>query len=170
MRKSGFLVLGLLVIVGSFISSLGCSAPEQTKSLEERAQEINRSLMCPLCSGQTIDQSSSELSTQMRALVREKLEQGGTREEILQFFVERYGEAVLAEPIKSGFNLIVWVTPILAIFVIGIVLWKFAKRHVKKGEILSAGLQSAPQDDNTDEKYREQLEKELKAFDDKGFR
>ncbi len=141
---------------------------EQQHSLDEQAQEIYGSLMCPLCPGQTIDQSQSELSTQMRLLVREKLEQGETREEILQFFVERYGETVLAAPVKSGFNLIVWITPVLVIFIGGIVLWVIIRRRVR-GETFT-GLPSPTTDDSYDDKYRNQLEKDLKDFEERGFR
>lgn len=156
----GAMILGL--------SSYGCAAPEQPQSLEKQAQEIYSSLMCPLCPGQTIDQSSSELSTQMRLLVREKLAQGETREEILQFFVERYGETVLAAPVKSGFNLIVWITPVLVLFIGGIVLWIIIRRRVRGA--ISTGLLSPTPDGSYNDKYRDQLEKDLKDFDERGFR
>jgi hypothetical protein len=47
----------------------------------------------------------------MRRLVREMLAQGETRDEVLEFFAERYGQKVLAAPPKSGANLLAWVLP-----------------------------------------------------------
>ena len=170
MKKPGFIILSLLVATTVLLSAYGCTTQQQTQSLDEQAQEIYRSLMCPICPGQTIDQSSSELSVQMRSLVREKLEQGETREEILQFFVERYGETVLAAPVKSGFNLIVWLAPILGILTGGIMLWVIIRRWVRGKDKSSTELLPTTPDDSHDEKYRRQLEKDLKDFAERGFR
>ena len=80
-------------------------------SLEARAQSLDRSLICPVCPGETIDQSQATLANQMQAFVREKLRTGWTDRQIRQYFVDRYGDGVLAAPPKTGFNLIVWVVP-----------------------------------------------------------
>ena len=169
MKKLGFLLLSL-VAIALLVMLGGCSVPERTRSLDEKAQDIYRSLMCPLCPGQTIEQSQSELSAQMRAVVREKVEQGETKEEILQFFVERYGDAVLAAPVKSGFNLIAWLAPITGIIVGGIVLWFVIRRWARRGHESSSGTVTPTPDITDDEKYRKQLEKELKDFGEGGFR
>ncbi len=78
---------------------------------EAEAQAIDQMLMCPVCPGQNIDQSQAELARQMRQIVREMLAGGKSREEILGFFVERYGPSVLAAPPKTGFSLIAWIFP-----------------------------------------------------------
>ena len=67
--------------------------------------------MCPVCPGESIDQSQNALAEQMRGIVAEKLEQGWSESEIKSFFVERYGDSVLLEPRKSGFSLIAWLLP-----------------------------------------------------------
>ena len=81
------------------------------EELEAVAYSIDRSLICPVCPAETIDQAQVQLAKQMRALVREKLAEGWSRDQILDLFVESYGEDVLASPPKSGFNLLVWVVP-----------------------------------------------------------
>ncbi len=80
---------------------------------EEEAQRIDGMLMCPVCPAETIGQAQVEISRQMRRLVREKLSQGASRQEILDFFAERYGTNILAAPPKSGVNLVAWVVPVL---------------------------------------------------------
>ncbi len=99
----------------SFTAGCGASADDpgtySTEELEAVAYSIDRSLICPVCPAETIDQAQVQLAKQMRALVREKLAEGWTREQILDLFVESYGEHVLASPPKSGFNLLVWVVP-----------------------------------------------------------
>jgi cytochrome c-type biogenesis protein CcmH len=102
-----------------------------TPSLEEQAYSIDRSLICPVCPGETIDQAQVELARQMRLLVREKLAEGWSRERILQFFVDRYGEAVLAEPPKSGFNLLAWIVPFVSVFA-ALVLLFFVVKSMRK--------------------------------------
>ena len=82
---------------------------------EEVAQGIDRMLMCPVCPAETIDQAQVEISRQMRRLVREMLAQGASREEVLDFFVERYGPKVLAAPPKSGINLLAWIVPVVVV-------------------------------------------------------
>ena len=79
---------------------------------EKEAQSVGRMLMCPVCVGTTIEQSQALIAQQMQAIVREMLAQGASQQEILDFFVERYGLSVLAAPPKSGANLLVWVLPI----------------------------------------------------------
>ena len=101
------LLLLLLVLVA-------CGS-EAAPSLEEQARSINRSLICPVCPGETIDQAQVELARQMRAVVRERLAEGWTRDQVLQFFVDRYGESVLAAPPKEGFNLVAWVVPVVVV-------------------------------------------------------
>ena len=53
----------------------------------------------------------------MRQMVRDRLAQGATRQEILDFFVERYGQEILASPPKSGFNLLAWIFPLVGMSV-----------------------------------------------------
>ena len=72
-------------------------------------------LMCPVCPAETIDQAQVEISRQMRRVVREMLAEGASRDQILQFFVDRYGTGVLAAPPKSGVNLVAWVVPVVGV-------------------------------------------------------
>ena len=71
--------------------------------------------MCPVCPAETIDQAQVEISFQMRAIIREMLAEGRTRDEILDFFVDRYGPDILAAPPKSGRNLLAWILPIVGV-------------------------------------------------------
>ena len=72
-------------------------------------------LMCPVCPAETIDQAQVEISFQMRAVVRQMLAEGQSRDAILAFFVERYGPDILAAPPKSGVNLVAWILPAVGV-------------------------------------------------------
>lgn len=79
---------------------------------EEEAQSIDQMLMCPVCPAESIDQAQVPLAKQMRQRVRELLAEGATRQEVLDYFADRYGQNVLASPPKSGVNLLAWALPI----------------------------------------------------------
>lgn len=87
------------------------ASPNPTFS-ESEARNIDRMIMCPVCPAETIDQAQVEISKQMRVIVREMLAAGKDREDIFDFFVERYGKDILAAPPKSGANLVAWLLPV----------------------------------------------------------
>ena len=72
-------------------------------------------LMCPVCPAESIDQAQVPLALQMRQLVREKLSQGESREEILEYFAGAYGKDILAAPNKSGVGLVAWTAPVIGV-------------------------------------------------------
>ena len=55
--------------------ALGCTSAEEVPAVERRARQINEGIMCPVCPGESIDQSQHSLAVQMRGIVAEKLEQ-----------------------------------------------------------------------------------------------
>ncbi len=82
---------------------------------EAEAQAIDRMLMCPVCPAENIDQAQVPLARQMRNQVRRMLADGADREQVLAWFSDRYGLGILAEPPRSGFNLIAWIVPGVAL-------------------------------------------------------
>ena len=122
------MILPLLLIS---LAAVGCSVSQGPDSLEKRAQGIGRSLMCPVCPNETIEQSLVALAHDMRAIVREKLAAGESREEILQYFVDVYDIGVLAEPPKKGFSLTIWLVPPIVALMGGVVLL-FAVRGLRR--------------------------------------
>jgi len=136
------------------------AAEHGKKSIDEEAQEIYDQLMCPICPGQTIGDSKSGLSAQMRELVLKQLQEGKTRDEILQFFVSRYGEWVLVEPKKKGFNLVLWILPAVIILSGSIIVYFIARRWSKRAAPQAEVKAESPELSQ----YNEQLEKELERF------
>ncbi len=95
--------------------AMACTLQQEISPLEQRVQDLNRALMCPVCPGESIDQSQNDLAKQMRVIVREQMEQGWSDTQIKDFWVERYGPSVLMEPPQQGFNLLAWVVPPIAV-------------------------------------------------------
>ena len=93
--------------------ALACtgSASSDVPELEQQAYSLNQAIMCPVCPGESIDQSQNPLALQMRAIVAEQAQEGRSDQQIKAFFVERYGPSVLLEPPQRGFSLLVWLLP-----------------------------------------------------------
>ena len=120
-RSLAWRVLGVSLAVA--LLAAACTLQQDVPSLERRAQKLNKVIMCPVCPGESIDQSQNDLAVKMRGIVDEKLEQGWTEAQIKAFFVEGYGPSVLLEPPRKGFSLTVWIIPPVAIFVAGLMLY-----------------------------------------------
>ena len=101
-----------LVLAVAALALLACTTSVSPQpEAERRAQAVDNSLICPICPGETIDRSQVQLAKDMRAIVRVQIDEGRTDDEIRQFFVDRYGERVLASPPREGFHWLVWAAP-----------------------------------------------------------
>ena len=85
--------------------------------LEERAREISKGIRCLVCRNESIDESNAELARDLRLLVRERIVEGDSDEQVVDFLVSRFGEYVLLTPRASGANLLLWWAPAI-LFVI----------------------------------------------------
>ena len=113
--KQALLPVYCCLLIALFAIAPAVNAQTPDDELERQAQAIDRMIMCPVCPAETIDQAQVEISFQMRAIVRDMLAEGRSREEVLDFFVDRYGPDILAAPPKSGRNLLAWIIPIVAV-------------------------------------------------------
>ena len=96
--------------------------------LEERARMISQGLRCLQCRNESIDESNAAIAKDLRILVRERLAEGDSNKEVMNFIISRYGEYVSLQPNIQGINLILWLFgPIL--FLIGFfTLFLFKKK------------------------------------------
>ncbi len=98
-----------------------------TQDLDARAHAIAAQLRCPVCQNESVADSPSELASQMRALIREKIVAGETDEQILDYFVSKYGQWILLEPPRRGLLWLVWVAPAVALLVGGYLALSYVK-------------------------------------------
>ena len=151
----------LLALPGSAIHAHG---PSQGLPYDEaEAQSIDRMLMCPVCPAETIDQAQVEISRQMRAKVRDMLAAGASRQEILDFFVARYGVDVLAAPPKSGINLLAWALPVAGVLAALVGVFLVLRSMVRHGGARASNqpLGDQPLADQELEPYLETVDREL---------
>lgn len=96
--------------------------------LEDRARELSSIIRCMKCQNQSIDDSDADLAKDLRILVRERLTQGDSDEQVLDYLVDRYGEFVLLKPRFSLSNLALWVIPALALLLGLFFSWRLIAR------------------------------------------
>ena len=77
-------------------------------ALEARARAITITLRCPVCQGESIDDSNAPISRDLRLAVRERIVAGDSDPQVVDYIVARYGEFVLFDPPVKGVNLILW--------------------------------------------------------------
>jgi cytochrome c-type biogenesis protein CcmH len=104
----------------------------------------------------------------MTAFIEQEIAGGQSEPQIIQSFVDQYGEQVLASPPKRGFNLVAWLLPFAAILGGGGVIYIALKKLVWQGR-QSPTIATAEADEKNEE-YQRRLEKELEEFTGRGFR
>ena len=81
-------------------------------------KELKQSLMASCFHGTVADHGDAN----MEAKISEMVSEGKTKQEVVDYYVEMYGEQILAVPIASGFNLMAWLAPV-AVFLIGVLIF-----------------------------------------------
>lgn len=112
-------------------------------ALEERARDISEGLRCLVCRNESIDESNAPLARDLRLLVRERIVEGDSDEEVVDFVVDRFGEYVLLNPTTTGANLILWLAgPAMLLLALGIGAGYIAARR-RSPEPVSQDLSEA---------------------------
>jgi cytochrome c-type biogenesis protein CcmH len=110
----------------------GAAVPVQAQKATPSDDEVNaiaRQLYCPVCENIPLDVCPTQACAQWRALIREKLAEGWTEEQIKQYFVEQYGARVLAEPPRQGWTWLLYVLPAIFIAAGAYLLFRLFRRE-----------------------------------------
>ena len=116
------------------------AADEKFRDNREFFKDVAGELRCPTCTGLSVLDSDATFSVQIKDQVDEQIKEGKSKDEILSFFVDRYGPWILREPPKSGFNLMAWATPIALLLAGPILIWMF---FLRRDESLEAHVRSS---------------------------
>jgi cytochrome c-type biogenesis protein CcmH len=113
-------VVALAVVPAAFAS-------EARPTLTDLEDEI----MCPVCPGETLEQSSSPAAQQVERFIAVRIRAGDSKQEIKDKLVEQYGPRILAAPPREGFDLLAWVLPLAgalgAALVLGFAAWRWSR-------------------------------------------
>lgn len=97
---------------------------------EAKARDLMLTIRCIVCQGQSIADSDAELAGDMRSLVRTRIAQGETPDQIKQWLIDRYGAFITYEPPLAPITWPLWLAPLL-LLAVGVVLarGRFRKRR-----------------------------------------
>lgn len=153
--KTGMMVVaGLLsaLLLSVAVTPAAAQDPGGTPTVNDVASE----LYCPLCAGLTVDVCELEVCDDMRGVIAERLAAGESPEQIKEYFVEQYGQKVLAKPATTGFDLTAWLVPFLALAAGAALLVAWLRQRP------TVAPSRAPARAPSDEEYHALLERELR--------
>jgi cytochrome c-type biogenesis protein CcmH len=119
-------VRALVAVVGA---ALAVAAPA---AAAPNPADLEAELVCPTCDT-TLDQSNAPVAQRMKQLIRQHVAAGWTEKQIKADLVDQFGPGVLAEPPKSGFDLLAWLLPVGLLVAgalgVGVVAWGWSRRR-----------------------------------------
>ena len=130
------------------------SDPKQQESYETLTKELR----CLVCQNQTIADSNAELAGDLRRQVYEMLQQGKSKQEIIQFMTDRYGDFVLYKPPFQGKTSVLWIAPVVFLL-LGLIMVFFVIRRKKAAANLHSQAGDLEMDAEKQKKIRSLLEK-----------
>ncbi len=156
--KKTLLIFSIILFSLTIFQSEFVKAQTSSPS-DDEVNAIAKELYCPVCENVPLDVCPTQACAQWRELIREKLTAGWTEEQIKQYFVDQYGDRVLAQPPARGLNLLVYILP--PIFFIGgiIVVYSNLKKIKKSSEKIIEETKI-----ENDDQYLNEIEKALKEF------
>ncbi len=113
------MLAGIALSLGGLSSALAVLPHEvlDDPALEARARELSAELRCLVCQNQSIDDSDALLAADLRVLLRERLEEGDSNEEVIAYLVDRYGEFILLRPRFSTETAVLWGAPFVILLI-----------------------------------------------------
>lgn len=129
----------------------------------ESVDDISKELMCQCGCTMIVYNCECSQAGQIRDLISTKLEDGQSRQQIIGYFVEQYGETVLSAPTKEGFNLTAWIFPFVAIAIGAAIVYFVLTRWIiaqaqPEHALADVGVQAEL------DAYEERLNRELKEY------
>lgn len=163
MKKSFLIVFITSLLLLAFSSLVSAQSPNPTPS-DDEVNAIARELYCPVCESTPLDVCPTQACAQWRELIRLKLSEGWTKDQIKQYFVDQYGARVLSAPPAEGFSVLIYIVPPI-LLAVGIFIVYRAFRSMSKPAVVAAKPEPdetmpAPADD-----YLRRIEEELKKRD-----
>ena len=166
MKKSLLIFIFSFLLVGAGLLATGArpvagQQPQPTPS-DDAVNQVARQLYCPVCENIPLDVCPTQACHDWRELIRQKLAQGWSEQQIKDYFAAQYGDRVLDEPPTRGLNWIVYLAPPAGLLVGAVIVWRVLatsrRKNGKPGQPAPEAIPPAPPDDP----YIARLEAELR--------
>jgi cytochrome c-type biogenesis protein CcmH len=134
--------LSLLAMACAALLTMGAAADDPAVRLaspaqEARARALFQQLRCVVCQNESIDDSEADLASDLRRIVRQKIAEGSSDDQVRAFLVQRYGEFILLKPTLSPGNAALWLAPVLLLAAGGAYLWVQGRKPAAPDDALS---------------------------------
>ena len=96
-----------------------------------KTREISQNIKCLVCQNQSIDESNSEIAKDLKVLIKDKLKDGITDEEIYKFLRERYGDTILLKPPLETNTILLWFLPFIILVFASFFVIRFFKSNYR---------------------------------------
>lgn len=123
------LVVGAALVTASVAGAVQPDEILKDPTLEKRARNLSQELRCMVCQNQSIDDSDAPLARDLRLLVRERLQDGYSDRQVMDYLIERYGDFVLLKPRLTAHTALLWALPMLALLGGGLGMVLFLRRQ-----------------------------------------
>ena len=151
------LLLAMLIALFSWHAAAAIDTWQfKDEAQEQQFRTLTEELRCPKCQNNSIADSNAMIAHDMRQKVYELMQQGQSRQQIIDYMVARYGNFVTYEPPVTPSTIVLWLLPALFIVGGGLVLWRSRRRGRAAGESLApdeqARLRALLKDDERSER------------------
>ena len=119
--------LNIILIILLFFLNIKLLNAEE--NIEKDFRDLTTKLRCMTCQNQTIYESDSDFSKDIKKIIRQKLTEGQSQKEISNFLVERYSEYILFEPKFDKKNIFLWTFPFVVFFLSAVFLFIRIKKN-----------------------------------------
>lgn len=120
----------MLIVSGSVLAAIDVM-PFKDEAQEQRFRQLTEQLRCPKCQNNSIADSNSMIATDLRQKVYELMQEGKSKQEIIDYMVARYGNFVTYDPPLTPLTILLWVLPIAAVATGCWIIFARSRRRVR---------------------------------------
>jgi len=122
----------LKIFCNIFIILIFTCSSNASEIMDDKVKKLTLELRCMTCQNQSIHDSDSDFSKDIKTIVKEKFEEGLNEKEIKEFLTARYGEYILFKPYFNSKNLVLWLFPFILVIISMLALIKTSKKTITK--------------------------------------
>lgn len=131
---------------------------------DDDVNEIAKVVYCPVCESTPLDVCETQACADWRDLIRVKLANGESKQEVLDYFAAQYGDRVLASPPPRGLSLLLWVWPFVALIGGGAIFVRYLQAMRRAAtETEPAEETAVSPTPSVPDQYAARIERELKG-------
>ena len=91
-----------------------------------KVDSISKNLRCLICQGQSVYDSQSEFAISVKDLIKKKIEEGNSDNDIYEYLKNKYGDWIMYEPELEKKTLLLWILPLILFVFGGLLIFKKA--------------------------------------------